>query len=519
MNTTIAPHSLSNAALLEVRDLRRSFGETRALDSCTLMLQPGEIHALVGENGSGKSTLIKILSGIICSDSGDVAWKGASARFAKPRDAQRAGIATVFQETLVLPDLSVHDNIVLGLDDVVRRRSGQLREAQLVREALAVLGVATLDIEQDAGSLSLANRQLVGIARSLLRPWRLLILDESTSALDVDDRDRLFAALRRFRSDGRTVLFVSHRMDEVTSLADRTTVLRSGRTVGTFAGDEATTERLLEVMSSREGARAAEGHAAAHSRAANGPTVLTWSEFALKTGRAPLSLELRAGEILGVAGLEGHGQVAFLECAAGRRASPCGTVAAERGAIHSPRDAARARIAFLPRDRKTEGIFAPLTVTDNITVSGLRRLARWGLVSRQQRRRVAVEVGRNTKVKMASPDSPISSLSGGNQQKALLGRLIATDPQALVLNDPLRGVDLGAKRDCYEVLADLAGKGMAILLLSTELAELCQLCDRVVVFHNQGVEAVIGRAELSEQALIAAMFGKYHKAPDVDVNA
>lgn len=495
-------------ALIEGRDLCRTFGETVALASCSLSVRPGEIHALVGENGSGKSTLIKILSGIMAAESGMLEWDGMPAKFSSPRSAQAAGIATVFQETLVLAEMSVRDNMLIGLDGMIRRRASPAREAQMVRDALEVLGLGRLDIERAVGTLSLANRQLISVARSLLRPWRLLILDESTSALDIADRDRLFDALRRFRAAGRSILFVSHRMDEIAALADRATVLRSGRSVATLAGGAFSTAMLLELMSTREEARAADGRSPPRPNFAGSATLLSLRGVALQPGRAPFDLDLRAGEIVGVAGLEGHGQVPFLECVAGLRPAPVGTVASGQAPIRSRRDAARRGIAFLPRDRKTEGIFAPLSVIDNITVSSLRRLARWGVFRRAWLSATAVAASRRARVRMANIALPISALSGGNQQKALLARLLETRPRVLVLNDPMRGVDMGAKRDLYDVLGALAAEGIGILFLSTELVELCLLCDRVMVFHNQGVVAMIERGELDERSLIVAMFGQ-----------
>src|SRR6185437_1659276 len=253
------PHPALVRPLLEAKDIRRTFGETVALDSCSVSVAPGEIHAVVGENGSGKSTLIKILSGIVSAESGALEWNGEPFRVTSPRAAQAAGIATVFQETLILPEMSVRDNVMLGLDGVVRRKANPAREAELVREALAIVGMGAIDIEKLAGGMSLASRQLIGVARSLLRPWRLLILDESTSAIDIEDRDRLFEALKRFRTEGRSILFVSHRMDEIDSLADRATVLRSGRSVATLARGFFSREMLLELMSSRERSRVEKG--------------------------------------------------------------------------------------------------------------------------------------------------------------------------------------------------------------------------------------------------------------------
>jgi ABC-type sugar transport system ATPase subunit len=405
-------------SLLEATDIRRAFGETIALDSCSLSVRSGEIHAIVGENGSGKSTLIKVLSGVVSAESGALNWNGAQFQLRSPRAAQEAGIATVFQETLVLPEMSVRDNVMLGLDGVVVRKANLARESDLVREALASIGMRDLDIEKLAGALSLANRQLVGVARALLRPWRLLILDESTSAIDIEDRDRLFDALRSFRASGRSILFVSHRMDEIGSIADRATVLRSGRSVATLERGSFSSETLLDLMSTRERARAERRSRSAEARGARGAPVVSARGLAVLAGRPSFDFDLHAGEIVGVGGLEGHGQVAFLECIAGIRYPASGAVVAGNATIRSPRHAARAGLAFLPRDRKTEGLFAPLSVLDNVTVSALNDLARGGVLMWSARNRIAADMCRQMKVKMAGLGSPIASLSGGNQQKS-----------------------------------------------------------------------------------------------------
>lgn len=494
-------------SLLSVCDLRRSFGETSALVSCTLDVRAGEIHALVGENGSGKSTLIKILSGVLQQDAGTLTWRGVDATFADPKAAQRAGIATVFQETLSVEELSVCDNILLGLDGVVRRAATPRREAELASAALAEVGLATLDIEAPMLSLSLAQRQLVTIARAFARPWRLLILDESTSALDVDDRDRLFEALARLRGEERSILFVSHRMDEIAAIAHRVTVLRSGRNLPTLSAGEASTERLLELMSTREEAKAAEGRARSKRVVAPGRPVLTVEALTLRASKAAFDLSVAAGEILGIAGLEGHGGVAFIECLAGLAPAAHGAIRTERGIIRSPRDAARSGVAFVPRDRKRDGIFPPLSVLDNVVFPILPRFARSGFIRRTALQRMTSAIMERMRLKATRSAVPIATLSGGNQQKVLLGRWIATEPRTLVLNDPMRGVDQGTKLDLYDVLHGLAANGMAIVFLSTELPELCFLCDRVAVFREHTLAAVIERDAVSERTLIAAMFG------------
>ena len=504
----VSTEATAPAPVAIVRALRRNFGETTALADCSFAIAPGEIHALVGENGSGKSTLIKILSGILPQSGGELIWSGQRAHFDNPRAAQKAGIATVFQETLVLDQLSVRDNVVLGLDHLFRRVLSTGEETRLVRQALDTIGMGGLGTETPVAALSLAQRQGVTIARALVRPWRLLVLDESTSALDVDARDRLFEALRRFRAEGRSILFVSHRMDEILDIADRSTVLRSGRSVATLTRGETSTETLLELMSTHHEAKAAEGAAAAQPLHAVGAPVFEARRVAIRAEAAAFDLSVRAGEIVGVAGLEGHGQVAFIEAVAGLRRPARGTIDTERGAVTSFGNAARAGIAYLPRERKTEGIFAPLSVLDNLTISALGRFSHFGLLAEARRRAEGLRLVGQSHVVTPGLSAPVSALSGGNQQKVFLGRLLALQPRALVLNDPMRGVDLGAKQDIYRILQQFASDGGAVLLLSTELAELCLLCDRVAVFHNHAVFAVIGREHLDVQALIAAMFGQ-----------
>ena len=531
------------ATRLDIADLSRSFGETKALRSATLRVAPGEIHSLAGENGSGKSTLIKILSGVLRPDSGTLTWEGDVKRYlSSPSGAQAMGISTVFQETLFAPEMTVRDNIFLGTDRLFRygRRKGA--ELEVAGQAMSDLGLDGLDPDRPMWMLSLAERQLVTIARAIIRPWRLLILDESTSALDAQQRDRLFGYLRQARSDGKSVLFTSHRMDEVLGLADRITVLRQGTTVATVAVAEASRRGILSHMSGRaEGAsinsadiadivsglpparleadREAAGQpvAAAEAQAAGTP-VLQARELTLRPSSRPITLQVRAGEILGLAGLEGQGQVEFVECLSGLRKPVSGDAAAldASGAAHPVRHysgANRLGIRYVPRDRRHEGLFGPLSVFDNFAVTLWSDLNRLGVLRRQQARKRFTEFSASSRLVSASPGRAISTLSGGNQQKILLGRWIAMRPRVLVVNDPLRGVDANTKEELYGLFRRLAADGVAIIYLSTEITELLTLTDQIAVFHEGSVVAMLPSETSSDTDVVAAMFGDEHPGP------
>jgi len=533
------------ASRLDVQDLSRSFGETKALRSATLRVAPGEIHSLAGENGSGKSTLIKILSGVLRPDRGTLTWEGdVKQHLSSPASAQAMGISTVFQETLFAPEMTVRDNIFLGTDRLFRygRRKGA--ELDTARQAMTDLGLDGLDRDRPMWMLSLAERQLVTIVRAIVRPWRLLILDESTSALDAQQRDRLFDYLRLARSQGKSVLFTSHRMDEVLGLADRITVLRQGTTVATMAVGEASRRGILGHMSGRaEGAsmysadtadivsaappprleadRQAAGQPAATAHAPVAPTpvlrtpVLQTQQLTLRPSSRPISLEVRAGEILGLAGLEGQGQVEFVECLSGLRKPVSGELAVlgANGAAHPVRHysgANRLGIRYVPRDRRHEGLFGPLSVFDNFAVTLWADFNRFGVLRRQQARKRFADFAESSRLVSASPARAISTLSGGNQQKVLLGRWIAMRPRVLVVNDPLRGVDANTKEELYGLFRRLAADGVAIIYLSTEITELLTLTDQIAVFHEGSVVAMLPSETSSDTDVVAAMFGDEH---------
>lgn len=514
------PAREEHGTLLEMAGLSRSFGETQALKSASLVVRRGEIHSLAGENGSGKSTLMKILSGVIRPDSGDITWDGRAARFARPRAAQDAGVVMVFQETLVVPDLSVRDNIFLGTDGLLRHRRGRRQEQADAVAAVNHLGLGHYDIETPLWQLSLAEQQLITIARAIVRPWQLLILDESTSALDLGQRDRLFAYLREERARGKSVLFTSHRMDEVEELADSVTVLRLGTTVARLDRAAISSAEILRLMAGRATAeRVEEVSHARHVRPLDGPEVLRVDALALRKTSRPMSLTVREGEILGLAGLEGQGQVEFANCVAAISRPASGTVAVlgKGGGWHRPRgfgDANRYGIAFVPRDRRREGLFGAMSILDNFGFGIYPELSRLGVLRKAAIRQRFAEYADHMRLVYGSASAPVGTLSGGNQQKVLLGRWLATGPRILVLNDPMRGVDANTKEELYGLMRSQASSGLALVLVSTDIPELLTLCDRVAVFHEGSLSALLPTAGTTDTDVMAAMFGQSTEVRD-----
>ncbi len=509
-------------ALLRLRGISHRYGQTLAVRSCNFDVHAGEIHGLVGENGSGKSTIVKILSGVVRPSEGTLSWEGRPLVLRSPRAAQTQGIVTVFQESLVVDEMDGQDNVFLGQDGLVRRHAGYRRERQVAADVLGQLGYDASILDRPAYALTIGQRQIVTIVRALVRHWKLLILDEATSALDLQTRDRLFDLVKAAVTKGSAVLFVSHRMEELSRLIDRSTVLRSGVTVATVERAEASTGLYLRLMSGHEAVEPTRAetapNVAASARTGAGEVAIRCAGLSVVPNAAPFDVEVRSGEILGVAGLEGHGGARFLSCLVGVEQAAAGRVLVRSRGRQVPltgyRQAFGSGIVYVPGNRQTEGLFAPLSVVDNLVLAVLERLSTFGLFRATSTTNLTREYVQRLGIEVANIKDAVSSLSGGNQQKVLVGRWLAARPRVLVMNDPLRGVDHATKLDFYQLLDELAQAGAAVVLLSTEVEELVTVCDRVAVFHKQTLGDVLDRQHVTYDDILRAMFGQPAVAPD-----
>ena len=511
-----APGSPSTPdVLVRVEHVAKAFGATQALRDCSFELHAGEVHALVGENGSGKSTLVKILSGVHLPDAGRVEVAGADAQLRSPRTALDHSIVTVFQEVLVAPARSVLDNVWLGFEDTWRAGLSMREKRRRAREALDSLLGRSVDLGMPVEDLSLSDRQACCIVRALLRHPRILILDEATSALDVATRDRLFAIIGQLAAEGVGVIFITHRMDEIEEIGDRITVMRSGETVANLTRASWTTRDLVRLMTGSDELEAVGRRETESAASRRGAPVLTVRGLRLRPDGKPIDLTIHAGELIGLAGLEGHGQNEFLEALWGENIVAGEVVRHLAGGdvvIRSPVQAAGCDIAYVPRERARDSLFNWMTIRENFALPTLAQDSRLGWLSlRSSRRRLASFV-EALQIVLSSPDDPITTLSGGNQQRVILARWLAFAPQILLLNDPTRGIDINSKNDLYALFGTLASESLALVMLSTELDEHVELMDRVLVFREHELFCELDRSELSREALVAAFFGESGEA-------
>ncbi len=509
---------MSDAPLLALRGLAKRFPGVIALDGVDFTLRAGEIHALLGENGAGKSTLIKVLTGVHEADGGEITLAGRRIAPASPSDAEACGISTVYQEVNLVPSLSVAENLCLG------RQPGRLgfiswsATRRHARAALARLGL-DLDVDAELGTLSVALQQMVAIARALDRSARLLILDEPTASLDEKEVADLFAIMRRLRGEGLGIVFVTHFLDQVYAVSDRITVLRNGTLVGEYATADLPRLQLVGKMLGRDLAAhspvALRVSAGTENPANSAPPVLAARNLSRPPALHPLSVAVHRGEVLGLAGLLGSGRTELARLLFGVDSPSTGEIdilGARAAGPHgfSPREAIRHGLAFSSEDRKIEGILPWLSVRENLILALQAKRGGWRALSRAEQSQLCDHYIRALRIKTADAEVPIRNLSGGNQQKVLLARWLATQPALIILDEPTRGIDIGAKAEIEALIAKLRDDGIAVIFISSELEEIVRNATRVLVLRERRPAGEFNGDQIAAPTLMCAMAGGHH---------
>jgi len=491
--------------LLEAVHITKRFPGTTALNDVQLQLAPGEIHAVVGENGAGKSTLMKILCGVHTADEGEIRFEGRPVAFTSPRDALQMGIAIVHQELSVIPALTVAENIYPGR--LPTNALGMVRYSALFEDARRILRELQVDIDprESVGMLSMANQQLVEIAKALSLNCRVLILDEPTSALTEREAEVLFDLLRRLAATGVSILYISHKLSEIFALADRVTVLRDGRYIGTYPVSAVTIEDVIRMMVGRE-----LGDFYPPLGRDRGEPVLEVRNLKLPGASVGNSFKLFQGEILGVAGLIGSGRSEMMRAVFGADPKDSGDIFinGQPVAIHSPADAIRHGLGYLPEDRKQAGLFLDMSIRQNIVATNLRAVTRGGFVIAAREQALADTYVQQLNISTPSVEQEVRRLSGGNQQKTLVAKWLAIKPRVLIVDEPTRGIDVGAKREIHYLLRSLANQNVGVIIVSSELPEILGMSDRVLVMHEGAIAAELDGKTATEEKIMAFASGQ-----------
>jgi ribose transport system ATP-binding protein len=492
------------ADFLILTKVSKRYGGVRALDNVDFSCRRGRIHAVLGENGAGKSTLIKIVAGVVQPDSGAIRLDGAERRFANPSAATAAGVVCIFQELSLMPDLSVADNISIASPP---RRFGLINvraQRRRAEELLAEVGCEDVNPIVRVRDLPLSRRQMVEIAKALGQNPKLLILDEATSALTSADVDKVYALLARLKSENLAILYITHRMHEVEALADPASVFRNGRHIETFDKGARSTAEIVQLMIGRD---IAAQYPPKPNRAPGKPA-LKVDNLGWENRLEGISLEVRVGEIVGLGGLDGQGQKTVLLALFGVLRGVSGAITVKGRPVRAGSPArAKSReigIALVPEDRKTEGLMLPMSVADNLTIASLRDLS-FGPFIDSGKEADAVEAGiRRLRIKLGAASDPVSTLSGGNQQKVVIAKWLMIGPSVILLNDPTRGIDVGTKHELYRLMRELADQGAAILFYSTDYDELIGCCDRVAIMYDGRIVRELAGSELNETNIVAS---------------
>jgi monosaccharide-transporting ATPase len=507
------------APILEVREMTKRFPGVVALDNVSFQLRAGEVHALVGENGAGKSTLIKLVTGVHRPDGGKVLFDGQAVAFASPREAQEAGISTIYQEINLIPLRNVAQNVFLGREP--RTRFGLTDTGRMNREATELLeryGVEA-DVTAPVRSLGIGVQQMVAIAKAVSMEARVVIMDEPTSSLEAHEVETLFRVIRQLREDGVGVVYVSHRLEELYEICERVTVLRDGKLVHVGELSELPRLELIATMLGREVPEVEQRIAPPEAREARaGEPVLEAHNLTAHHAPNNVSIDVRRGEVVGLAGLLGSGRTETAKAIFGAQPLDSGTVGIDGKDVNpdSPGAAIKSGLAFLPEDRKAEGIIPDLSVRENIVAAALPRLSHGGFVSNKEQDELVERFMTRLNIKASSPDQPVGELSGGNQQKVMLARWLCLEPKVLILDEPTQGIDVGAKAEVQQLVAELAEQGLGVLMIDSEPEEIIEGSDRVIVLRDGTVAGTLSGDELDEQNLVRMIAGSEPSQPTQD---
>lgn len=490
--------------ILELNNITKEFPGVKALDNIQLKIRKGSVHALMGENGAGKSTLMKIIFGIYTPDAGSIKFKGQEIKLAGPKDALSRGISMIHQELSPVPDMTVAENIYLGREPVIGK-IGWVNNKKMVNDAKALFESLNINIDPNTKmkDLSIANMQMIEIATAISYNADLIIMDEPTSAITDKEVDHLFAIIRSLQKKGISIIYISHKMDEIFKICDEITVFRDGQYIGTKEAKDLDQDSLIQMMVGREIKQVFH-----KEKAEIGEVALSVKNLTRNGKFRNVNFEVRKGEILGIAGLMGSGRTEIIESVFGIDPPDSGEVfvKGKKVNIKSPQDAINYKIGLLTEDRKLTGAFLPLSIKENMIISNLDLFLGGGLVNGKKVERICDEQVKRLNIKTPHIDQLIMNLSGGNQQKVLLARWLLNDPDVLILDEPTRGVDVGAKSEIHKLMSKLAGEGKAIIMISSEMPEILGMSDRVIVMHEGMMKGELERAEATQEKILEVAY-------------
>lgn len=496
---------MAQQPLVQMRGISKAFSGNRVLENVEFEILPGEVHALMGENGAGKSTLMKILTGIYERDAGTVLVRGKEVHFKNTKEAEHTGIAVIHQELNIIPYLSVTENMFLGKELTIGK-TGIIKYKEMktkTREYLNRLGI-DIDPDVEAGTLSVGQQQMIEIARAVAANTEVLIMDEPTAALTDREIHALFQVINSLREQGVGIVYISHRMDEIFEICDRISVLRDGQFIGTKAIPETNFDEIVKMMVGRQ-----LGERFPERVPELGSTRLQVENLTSKGSFEGISFSVKQGEILGVAGLMGAGRTEIMEAIFGYRSISSGKVLIDgkETNIKSPYEAIQHGIGFITEDRKNEGLVLELSVRENFTLTNFSSVSNKGVISAKKEEEFVEDLIQKLHVKTASQHLSVKSLSGGNQQKIVIGKWLGIQPKILILDEPTRGVDVGAKKEIYQLMNELTKQGVAIIMVSSELPEILGMSDRILVIHEGKVSATLSRNEADQEKIMQAATG------------